>query len=120
MLDEYIPNHNQHISPPLGSDSDQSLELEIKANPLPVRRLRRSYAVSNMAPSQSNYKPDKAKTEPVSGADWEMVDETPKSKKKAKPKMQNLIEATNECKVQENDSEDNMVSTSTFFVNFNR
>ena len=51
-----------------------------------------------------------------------MIDdsETPKFKKKAKPKMRDLIEAANEHKLQENDSEDNMVSTSIFFVNFDR
>ena len=119
MLDEYISNHNQHISPPLGSD-DQSMEPDIKPKSPPVRKLRRSYAVSNIEPSQSDYKPDEAEPEPISGADWEMVDEMPKSKKKAKPKMRDLIEAANERKVQENDSEDNMVSTSTFFVNFDR
>lgn len=118
MLDD----HNRRISPPLGSDSDQSTEPDIKPKSPPVGKLRRSYAVSTIEPSHSDYKPDEAEPEPVSGADWEMIDdsETPKFKRKAKPKMRDLIEAANEHKLQENDSEDNMVSTSIFFVNFDR
>lgn len=117
-------SRNQRIrrrrSPSSESDCDKRTEPDVKPKSPPAGKLRRSNAVSNLAPSQSDYKPDEAEQESASGADWEMVDETvtPKSKKKAKPLKPKTRDLINECKAQDHDSEDMVVSTN-FFVNLN-
>jgi hypothetical protein len=96
------------------------------------RQLMRSNAVGNLnIPSQAgkgrqdtsehedDYNPEEPELEPESGVDWEMIDETPKAKKKpttGKPKTRELIKAASERQAQEHDSDDNMAAVSTDYI----
>lgn len=100
------------------SDHDEATELDMPKTPTKNgRQLKRSNAIANIpiqAPQNNDNKSEEAAPEPETGADWEMVEETPKIKKKPKAKTRELIKAFSESNAQEHDTEDNMVVSPTF------
>jgi hypothetical protein len=122
-----LVDKNPRASLSLEYGSDQQTEPDISAEAPPVgRQLKRSNAISDIpraSQAENDYEPVETDSEPDPGpADWEMIDDTPKAKKKpTKPKTRDLIKAAGDHKEQEHqehDSDDNM-AVSTFVLNLN-
>jgi hypothetical protein len=119
------------------TDGDTERNNDAEIPPTIGRRLRRTNAIGLINKAEKRTQPENEASdedfyvdanpgvdnervayEPMAaepGADWEMVDESPKAKKKyTKPKTRELIKVASEHNAQvEHDSEDKMVSTST-------